>query len=495
MVRYFNRLQVLLPYFPPVFGLWSSYDLPVDLTYTGPLTQSGGSSNTVNVQISFTNTNGNNYVKPYDDTVSPDRGVFECTQAATNFISTSELLKYDIKSIDFLKSILTKFKLIMVPSPTNEFEFVIKPWKDYIASGDRLDWTEKLDLSKTVQLKPVFFEQSQLIDFTDQPDEDMRNKPFQEAEGRTYGALQFDSQNDLLVDTKTIDSIFAPTPVDIVEGFDIASEFVIPFFTKLGTEESDHGHLQELPMKVKPRLLFWNGLAPQGANEDWYYTDGITDVHNTTNYPRFTPYSVFPTTSATINLNWFRETPYFVGPNLGKSVYEEYWNLYVQELYSKDARVMTAYFNLDSQDMRILSFDDIIFIKNAYWRILKVYDAPLSEVATVKVDLVKILQTVTFANPGNPTPTGGGIDDVVVTGGGGTPGSSTLRLYALQSCVNPGDFVYAYYQSATALTPGQSVTCSGVTHAGICYEVIDITTQAPTTAILDVFPDCLSCSE
>ena len=383
----------------------------------------------------------------------------------------------------------------MVPNPDNEFEFIVKPWKNYIGSGDRLDWTEKLDLSKTVQLKPIFFEQSQLINFTDQPDEDMRNKPFQERENRTYGALQFDSQNDLLVDTKTIDTVFAPTPVDKVLGFDVASEFVIPYLAKEGTELADHGHLEILPIKPKPRLLFYNGLAAQGANEDWYYTDGTTDIHNTTNYPRFTPYSVFPTTAATINLNWFRETPYFTGPNDGKSVYEEYWNQYIQELYSKDARVMTAYFNLDSQDMRILSFDDLIFIKNAYWRILKVYDAPLAEVATVKVDLVKILDTVTFANSGNPTPSGGGIDDVVVTGGGGTPGSSTLRLYALQSCVNPGDFVYAYYQSATALTAGQSVTCSGVTHAGICYEVIDITTQPPTTAILDVFPDCLSCSE
>ena len=348
------------------------------------------------------------------------QSVFECTNAPDT-IAVASLLKYDVKCIEFFKSIVTKFKLIMVPSATNEFEFVIKPWKDYIAEGQRLDWTTKLDNSKDVTLKPIFFDQSQLIDFTDQPDEDIKNKPFQELNNRVYGALQFDSQNDQLKDSKKIETIFAPTPVDKVVGFDAASQFVIPYFSEEDAQLADHGNPQEHPMRPKPRLLFWNGKALQGTDEDWYYTDGATTVHNTTDYPRATPYSQYPTNSTILNLNWFRDTPYPVDSNLGESVYERYWNQYVQELYSPLARVLTGYFNLDSQDLRELSFDDLIFLNNAYYRVLKVYDAPLAEVATVKVDLVKVLETVTVANDGDPTPGGGGIDDVVVLGGGGSP--------------------------------------------------------------------------
>ena len=209
--------------------------------------------------------------------------------------------------------------------------------------------------------------------------------------------------------------------MDHVPGFDAASQFVIPYFSEEDAQLADHGNPQEHPMRPKPRLLFWNGKALQGTDEDWYYTDGTTDVHNTTDYPRATPYSQYPTNSTILNLNWFRDTPYPVDSNLGESVYERYWNQYVQELYSPLARVLTGYFNLDSQDLRELSFDDLIFLNNAYYRVLKVYDAPLAEVATVKVDLVKVLETVTVANDGDPTPGGGGIDDVVVTGGGGSP--------------------------------------------------------------------------
>ena len=467
----------------------TAYTVTDTLSMTNePLVAGTGSSKVVVVEVKVENTNFNNSVEADSS--------WEVT-TAPSAVSVNTLMKYNIKCVDFLKSILTKFKLIMVPSVDNEFEFVVKPWKDYIASGDRLDWTYKLDNSKTTMLKPIFFEQSQLIDFMDQPDEDMKNKPFQELNGRTYGTLQFDSQNDLLQNTKKIETIFAPTPVDIVDGFAASSDFVVPFFAKQGTEESDHGHLQELPMKIKPRLLFWNGMAAQGVDEAWYYTDGTTDVHNTTNYPRFTPYSEFPTTSTTINLNWFRDTPYPQDDNLGKSVYEEYWNEYIQQLYSNEARILTAYFNLDSQDMRILSFDDLIFIKNAYWRILKVYNAPLSEIATVKVDLVKVLDVETFANDGDPTPTGGGIDDVIVTGGGGSdvnppPPQPVNRTYTVQTCTNPGDPEYATWTSVTALTPGQSVKVT-VGTPGECWQIINETTNASTATILTVYTDCAEC--
>ena len=452
----------------------TTYNDSVTVNYNGYLAQDVDAREYVYIRVTFGS--------PLNHSVD-EFSEFNVT-TTPSAISVNRLLKYDVKCVDFLKSILTKFKMIMSPNPNNEFEFVIQPWQDYMGSGDRLDWTEKLDTSKDITLTPIFFDQSQLVDFTDQPDEDLKNKPFQELNGRTYGALQFDSQNDLLTSTRKVETIFAPTPVDIVPGFDANSTFVIPFFTKEGTEESDHGHLQNLPMRIKPRLLFWNGRAAQGANEDWYYTDGTTKVHNTTDYPRFTPYSEFPTTANTLNLNWFRDEPYFVGTNLGQSMYEAYWNQYIQELYSPLSRVLTAYFNLDSNDLRILSFNDIIFIQNAYYRVIKVYDAPIDEVQTVKVDLAKILDVQVYANPGDPTPGGGGIDDIIVVGGGGSPvegpgvgtwgGTDTnfgdddntwgnptgVYYYTVQACINPGDTFVTRHSSQ--LNIGDSVKMSGV---------------------------------
>ena len=488
------------------------YKVKVDLSGTAALLGYDGNINkAVSVQVQWANTNGNNSVEALDDATGLIPTRFECTAVSATAVSVNSLLKYDIKSLDFLKSIITKFKLIMVPSATNEYEFVVKPWKDYMGSGERYDWTEKLDISKDISLKPIFFEQSQIINFTDVQDEDHMNKPFQEEYNRAYGALQFDSQSDLLNNTKQVETIFAPTPVNLVEGADLAtSTFVIPFLSKLGDEITTHQHLQHVPMRPKPRLLFWNGIAPIDVTEEWWY-EGLDDLGVLTKYssanaplnqgyPRATPYSEFPTTSTTLNLNWFREAPLF--PNgealLGESVYERYWNQYVQELYSPLSRILSAYFNLDSQDLRTISFDDVIFIQNAYYRVLKIYDAPLTDIQTVKVDLVKILSTLTFPNGGDPTPSGGGIDDVIVTGGGGSPipePDPIERVYVLQTCVNPGDFKYGSWSSVDPLTGGQAVNIAGAPNVGVCYQVIDLSIQPATDTIIEVYPDCVTCSE
>ena len=415
-------------------------------------------------------------------------GVFEVTSTPLA-IRVADLMKYDVKCLDFLKGILTKFKMIMAPSADNEYEFVIKPWIDYIATGDIFDWTNKLDVNKDVVLSPVFYEQSQLIDFTDKSDTDHQNLPFQLQYNRVYGALQFDSQNDLLKNTRKVETVFAPTPVAIVEGAITASEFVIPYFSKLGTSVTDHGHIVHDPMITKPRLLWWNGLAAQGATEDWYYTDGVTTVHNTVDYPRMTPYSIFPTTVDTINLNWFRETPLFVGLNLGQSVYERYWNVYIQELYSPLARKMTAYFNIDAQDLYTLSFDDVIFIKNSYWRVLKIYDAPLTETATVKVDLVKLLDYQTIVNDNPPTAEGGGIDDVVVIGSGGGTEPPNPIYYHVVDCAT--GLILKDVSSTIPVMITNTVVLSG---DPTCWNVIDFALTGPDGTVVAVYPDCITCT-
>ena len=421
-------------------------------------------------------------------------------------ISASNLVKRNVKSIDFFKSILTKFKLIMTPDNDNENVFVIQPYQEYIGSGDRLDWTYKLDNSKDTTIQPVFFDQAQRINFTDTPDVDTMNVLHTNTFDRVFGQLYFDSENELLTNTQEVKTIFAPTPVNQINGAIPTSNFIIPFFTDSGDEIADHGNLTDIPMTPKPRLLFWNGLIAQGTAESWHYEGpndaGVTTkIHNTTNYPRMSYLSEIPSLGTTLNLNWFREVGWFTlsgGPegSLGESVYERYWNSYIQSLYSPLARKLTGYFTIDSQDLRKVSFDDLIFIKNSYWRVLKIYDAPLTDVSTVKVDLIKILDSEIFENTAQPTDTGQGIDNVVITGGGGSPAEppAPYMYYEVKPCINPGDPSYIT-RHTTTLSIGDSVKMSGIAHVDICYEVIAVATAPYETVVLEVFPDCLSCNE
>ena len=348
-------------------------------------------------------------------------GNFRCISSPQQ-IAVNDLLKDDVKIIDWFKSILTKFRLVMVPTVEDPSLFRIQPWKDYIASGETFDWTFKLDHNKDIKMEPLFFEQSADITFVDQEDIDVTNTYQQDTFGSVYGTRRFVSGNELLSNSKDITTEFAPTPVSQIEGlFATETDFIIPKFYERGDEiVLNHGHQRHDPIVPVQRLLFWNRLQPTstttsgGANQQitWYYTDGASTKNSGQapllspsgvfkRYPRATYLSEIPTISTTLNLNWEKQFPYFSYPGFppgigqnGEDVYQRFWSTYIDNVYSPRARKMTAYFNLDSEDMRRLTFDDIIWIKDSYWRIQKVYDAPLGEIATVKVELIKLLDYV-----------------------------------------------------------------------------------------------------
>ena len=372
------------------------------------------------------------------------RGRFACTSTPQQ-IAVNDLLKTDLKIIDWFKSILTKFRLVMVPTVQDPSQFTVKPWNDYIASGDTFDWTYKLDHNKDIKLEPLFFSQKADITFTDQEDIDQTNTYQQDTFGLVYGTRQFTSGNELLSDTQNVTTEFAPTPVSHIDGLtQIDTQFIVAKFFENGDDViSGHGHFTHEPIVPVQRLLFWNRLRPTTTNTNnhpnqqikWYYTDNATTKNSDQaplkkagirRYPAASYLSEIPTTNTTLNLGWKKQFPYFAFPGapstigqLGQDVFVRYWQNYINNVYSPNARKMTAYFNLDSEDLRLLTFDDVIFIKDSYWRILKVLDAPLGEVATIKVELIKLLDYV--------TPIGQGLfdpvdfpDDIDVSSGGAT---------------------------------------------------------------------------
>ena len=349
-------------------------------------------------------------------------------------VSSAGLLKNDVKIVDFFKSILNRFRLVMVPSKEKPLEFVIKPWKDYIASSsDVFDWTKKLDNSKDITIKPIFFDQSAVIDFTDVEDIDRYNELHRDDYNFIYGRRLYDSKNLLLKDTREIENVFAPTPVHTLEGSEgFTNPMIIPYFAKEHQEQEDEDANQGglntvIPLIIKPRLLYWNGMKPVNDSDpsvpdEWFDKDVAT---GRTTYSQFSPHFEIPPVSTTIDLNWQKDVRYFAPSNTqGISVFDVYWKDYLDSLYSKDARLITAYFTLDPEDLKDLTFDDVIFIKNNYYRVQKVYDAPLNMESIIKVDLIKLLDYVPTieAVVEDPVeePVDNGTSGTSGTGGGGT---------------------------------------------------------------------------
>ena len=311
---------------------------------------------------------------------------------APTSVNPSILLNDKVKKIDWFKSILTKFKLVMVPNRQVPSEFIIEPWVDWIGSGKNLDWSDKLDGSLDMQLEPLFFDQSDTIIFTDDEDSDYPNRDNLGVYKEVYGTRIYRADNELLDGQRTISTKISPTPVERVKGLQSGS-FIIPSMASLEPidEQSTGGLLK--PIVARPRLLFWNGMASTDSTGYWVQTSPSTTQQLFT-YPRMSYLSEFPPQADTLNLSWEIEPPRWIGApetDLGFDVYTKYWEEFIESTYSPRARKLTAHFILDSIDLQV-DFNDNIFIRDSWWRPVKIHSAPLEGINRVKVELIKLLE-------------------------------------------------------------------------------------------------------
>ena len=323
---------------------------------------------------------------------------FSCT-AAPGTVNPASNMDCEYKQIDFIKDVLTTFRLVMAPDSANPLNFIVEPYVSYAGSGDLHDWSDKLVQDKDVIVEPLFFTQSDQIDFKHEPDGDYINAYHLKAYKETYGYLEYDSNNDLLKGKRTIQTKWAPTPMTQIEGAGNTSSFIIP---QLHVHEAADTGTQHLPIKPKTRFLFYNGLQTTnggGHQHNWYLEgSGGNQSNGSWNaYPLVSYSSEWPMNDDGVILNWYVDIGYWGNnvsgypPQTGSSLYNLYWSGYINSLYSKNARRVSAYFILNNVDLQDFSFDDIIYVNGVYYYPEKIIDAQIGEATPVKVQLIKIL--------------------------------------------------------------------------------------------------------
>lgn len=329
---------------------------------------------------------------------------FEVTDSP-GIVNIGAILDDKYKQIDFIKDIITKFRLVLVPDRIIPNHFVIEPWQDYIATGDILDWTKKLDVSKDFIIEPVFYTQSSRIEYKDKEGEDKYNIINQEEFQEVFGSLFVNGDNDLLRGTREIKTNIIPTPISQLErkNTSIGTTFIIPHLhvEEAGTDPTYNP--QHLPMRANSRLLFYNGTYDTDS-VDWYIENDPASPYDI--YPMVSFYEDFPNTQASLNLNWQKETGYIQhdinNGLLGNSAYDEYWSTYINSLYDGFSRKVVAYFVLDDTDLIDFNFDNVIFVKNAYYYVSKITDAIIGKKASTKVELIKLKDYKVRITPTRP---------------------------------------------------------------------------------------------
>ena len=325
---------------------------------------------------------------------------WECQSFILDLENPCTLLQDNIKTIDFFKSLINKFKLVVAPDPATPYNLIIEPYNDYIGSGTVRDWTELLDTNYDFESVPIFFENSATIKFFDQPDADKYNALNLDKFKEPFGQYIYDSQQELLNGNRDVTGVFSPTLLANIAGVADGTHFILP---RLIVEEPDNNlpstqYAKVIPIRPNLRLCYYNGLKST-SGITWYYENDLGTAVGATGYALMSPYTTWPTNNNTLNLNYEKETGYWTNqaafPALnGTDVYTEYWSDFVDSQYSPYARRFTGRFVLDHYIIEDFQFSDVIFVKNAYYRVLKIKDLPIGEEASVQVELLKLLDYV-----------------------------------------------------------------------------------------------------
>jgi hypothetical protein len=282
----------------------------------------------------------------------------------------------DMRQIDFITSIQKMFNLVFVADKTLPNTLRIEPMVEYIASGNTLDWSQKLDLSKDIMYSPTTDIQKAKFSFTYAEDSDYFNSIYKD-NGRTYGRYEvteadFEVINEFATGEEKVELAFASTPSAPVENTDV----VVPKFL------NSEGQF----VQPKPRILYY--FADFFVN---MYDEVSGDVVQTA-VKCLNNYSTMNATVSDSDLNFAPEIPpHTIVANPYNNLYNRWWRNYYRELFDGQARILEGMFALTLNDIFTFQFSDKIWIIDSWWRVLEIEGYVVGEQDMTKVKLIRVL--------------------------------------------------------------------------------------------------------
>ena len=328
---------------------------------------------------------------------------------------------------DFLLDIIQRFNLLVISDPDNPSNLIIEPYNDYLANASIKSWTDKLDVSKEIIVKDTTTIQKKTIDLTDLEDQDLVNKDLKDffPDINVYGHYRrTDNTNEFAKGELKNTPIFSPYINQKV--FRNEDTQLQPHLYNMAvqyeyTYKGVEGGFEYPLTATKPKLFFYNGAATtvlNGSGASTSYTmhlQGVTDSLISTftflTYPVCTPFDITPSsnvytlTQANKSLYWNTNPPVVgelsifnytdeTGSWFDNTLYGLYWKKYLDSIYNPDARIMECHLYLDDVDIHNFKFNDEVFIKNAYWRVLNISNYQVGVDTSTKVTLLKVVDSM-----------------------------------------------------------------------------------------------------
>lgn len=300
----------------------------------------------------------------------------------------------------WLKEIVFRFNLSFIELDY-EHELQVEPYMDLLAAGTTTkDWTNKIDISQPVVIKPPTEYQKRRRIFQDAEGKDYKNRRTQESAfsttgNRPYGVQAVLNDNEFVFEEEEYTSLFTPLRIRAVQGenysYSNPSNMLVPV---LYDEETVDGELQRKTALQQPWLGYYNGTENIDAN-DATATINI-GASTSTVYPLFSCYDSLPVTASSYSILWGvtgadekNNALIDASTPTSLSVYNVYHKPYLQAIEDANARVMECSALLSPGDVSALRWNDKIWVRDSYWRVINMSNYSVGDTRPVRLTLLK----------------------------------------------------------------------------------------------------------
>ena len=283
---------------------------------------------------------------------------------------------------DFVTSIMKMYNLMIIEDKYKTNHLVIKPYVDFY-NGTIIDWSDKIDHSKAIKIKPMSEINARYYNFKYKQDNDFYNEDYRKKFNEGYGDRVYDNGLEFAKDTESVEIIFASSPLFGTS----TTDKVFPAIYKKSDNNS-----KEDPMDHIMRIMQINKIT---GVTSWSILNGATNLGSNTAY-LFCGHLNNPTTP-NIDINFGAPQQLFfnlTSGDLSYNLFNVYYSPYMAEITDKDSRLLTGFFNLTELDIFNIDFAKYYFIDGGLYRLIKVYDYSPENNDTTKVDLLRVIDAV-----------------------------------------------------------------------------------------------------
>jgi hypothetical protein len=288
---------------------------------------------------------------------------------------------------DFFLSICKMYNLYVYDDIFNDKKIYIKPYIDFYpdTSANALDWSEKIDRSKPLSIKPMSELNARYYQYKYKDDSDYYNENYKKKYNQNYGDRLYDTNYDFSKDTESLEIIFASSPLIQLAGEDKRVTQIFKLSDNNTKEQQMDSVIRIMQVQKITGVHSWKIRNQNNTG----------DLHNGTVYGYaghlFFNGSGVPTQD--INFGVPNETYINTTSYPTTNLFNAYHSEYIAEITSKDSKLLTCSALLNTLDINNLDFSKFIWIDGVLFRLNTVEGYNPMEYNTTKISLLKVIET------------------------------------------------------------------------------------------------------